>query len=132
MITANGLKGLKPRCRRLRPKDLLLRFPNPVQRNEAGYCTAGPPPFVASGGLKTKEGITSTLQYSRSSSSLLWMNGLEEPFRGYFPPNSCFSRSRQNFAPDRSELQPEADVIAETTYGFALRPAGMLTVNELR
>src|SRR5262245_45496227 len=67
-----------------------------------------------------------------SAAAPLRMHRLQEPFRGYLPPDSRFSRARQDFAPDRGKLQPKADVVAETTYRFALRPAGMLTVDELR
>jgi len=60
------------------------------------------------------------------------MHRFEEPFRWYFPPNSRFSCPRQNLTPDRGELQPKTDVVAETTYRIVFRSAGMFTVNELR
>jgi hypothetical protein len=65
-------------------------------------------------------------------SSALWMHRFEEPFRGYFPPNSRFSCTRQNLTPNRRELQSKTDIVAEATYRIVFRSAGMFTVNELR
>jgi hypothetical protein len=65
-------------------------------------------------------------------SSVSWMHRFEEPFRWYFPPDSGLSRARQNLTPDRGELQPKTDIVAEATYRIVFRSAGMLTVNELR
>ena len=65
-------------------------------------------------------------------SSALWMHRFEEPFRGYFPPHSGLSGARQNLTPDRRELQPKTDIVAEATYRIDFRSTGMFTVNELR
>ena len=47
---------------------------------------------------------------------LLGMHRLEEPLCRYFPSDSCLSRTRQDLAADRGELQPKANIVAETTY----------------
>lgn len=65
-------------------------------------------------------------------SSVSWMHRFEEPFRGYLPSHSGLSCARQNFTPDRGELQPKADIVAEATYRIVFRSAGMFSVNELR
>jgi hypothetical protein len=65
-------------------------------------------------------------------SSVSRMHGFEEPFRGYLPPDSGFSSPRQDLTPDRRELQPKTNIVAEATYRIVFRSAGMFTVNELR
>ena len=37
-------------------------------------------------------------------SSVSWMHRFKEPFRGYLPPHSGLSRTRQNLTPDCREL----------------------------
>ena len=65
-------------------------------------------------------------------SSVSWMHRFKEPFRGYLPPDSGLSCTRQNFTPDCGELQPKADIVAEATYRIVFRSAGMFSVDELR